>query len=243
MVLGIGIGSATAVFTVLYDAILKPLPYLSADQLVYVHNEFPQAQLARTGESGPDFADLTTHHEIFSNTAAYFFNDFTMTGTVYAQHVDAVNVSASLFQMLGIPAKIGRTYTQDWSRVAHTRQAAGASFRRAALLPYSQERTLQPRQDRSALHTTAATRHGPLPLVSPTCSAVTLQPSQRESSMSMRQPRRLQRAGSQTDRENHDALWPNSDSIPVPRDVAPSVSSAEANVDQVHLAESSSRQP
>jgi predicted permease len=113
LVLGIGIGSATAVFTVLYDAILKPLPYLSADQLVYVHNEFQQAQLARTGESAPDFADLTTHHEIFSNTAAYFFNDFTMTGTVYAQHVDAVNVSASLFQMLGIPAKIGRTYTTE----------------------------------------------------------------------------------------------------------------------------------
>jgi predicted permease len=112
-VLGIGIGSATAAFAVLYEALLKPLPYLSADRLVYVHNEFPHAQLALTGESGPDFADLTTHREIFSGTAAYFFNDFTMTGTVYAQHVDAVNVSASLFPMLGIPAKIGRTYTAE----------------------------------------------------------------------------------------------------------------------------------
>ena len=113
LVLRIGIGSATAVFTVLYDAILKPLPYLNADQLVCVHNQFPQARLTRTGASGPDFADLTTHHEIFSNTAAYFVKDFTMTGTVYAQYVDAVNVSASLFQMLGIPAKIGRTYTTE----------------------------------------------------------------------------------------------------------------------------------
>ncbi len=113
LVLAIGIGSAAAVFTVLYEAILKPLPYLSADQLVYVHNEFPQAQLTRTGESGPDFADLTARYEIFSHTAAYFFNDFTMTGTVYAQHVDAVNVSASLFPMLGMPATIGRTYTAE----------------------------------------------------------------------------------------------------------------------------------
>jgi predicted permease len=116
LVLGIGIGSATAVFTVLYDAILKPLPYLNADELVYVHNEFPHAQLTRTGESGPDFADLSTHHEVFSNTAAYFFNDFTLTGTVYAQHVDAVNVSSSLFPMLGIPASIGRTYTAEEER-------------------------------------------------------------------------------------------------------------------------------
>ncbi len=116
LVLGIGIGAAAAVFTVLYEAILKPLPYLNAHQLVYVHNEFPQAQLARAGESGPDFADLTTHHEIFSNTAAYFFNDFTLTGTVYAQHVDAVNISASVFPMLGIQARIGRTYTADEER-------------------------------------------------------------------------------------------------------------------------------
>ena len=73
LVLGMAIGSATAVFTVVYEAILKPLPYVNPEQLVYVHNEFPQAQLARTGESGPDFADLTTHREIFSSTAAYFF--------------------------------------------------------------------------------------------------------------------------------------------------------------------------
>jgi predicted permease len=116
LVLGIGIGSAAAVFTVLYEALLKPLPYRSADQLVYVHNEFPHAQLARTGESAPDFADLTTRHEIFSTTAAYFFNDFTLTGTVYAQHLDAVNISASVFPMLGIPARIGRTYTADEER-------------------------------------------------------------------------------------------------------------------------------
>src|SRR6185437_15232078 len=61
-VLAIGVGSATAVFAILYDAILKPLPYRSAAQLVYVHNEFPQSQLSVTAESGPDFADLTAHH-------------------------------------------------------------------------------------------------------------------------------------------------------------------------------------
>lgn len=110
-VLAIGAGSATAVFAILYDAILKPLPYRSAAQLVYVHNEFPQSQLAVTAESGPDFADLGAHHEIFSETAAYFFNDFTMTGAGEAQHVDAVNVSAALFPMLGIAPELGRAFT------------------------------------------------------------------------------------------------------------------------------------
>jgi putative ABC transport system permease protein len=115
-VLAIGIGSTVAVFAILYDAILKPLPYRDAAQLVYVHNEFPQSQLAETEESAPDFADLSTHHEIFSATAAYYFNDFTMTGAGAAQHVDAVNASATLFPMLGMRPELGRVFTPEEDR-------------------------------------------------------------------------------------------------------------------------------
>jgi len=115
-VLAIGIGSATAVFAVLYDALLKPLPYRSASQLVYVHNEFPGSQLTTTAESGPDYVDLSAHHDVFSAAAAYYFNDFTMTGAGNAQHVDAVNASATLFPMLGIQPELGRTFTPEEDR-------------------------------------------------------------------------------------------------------------------------------
>ena len=115
-VLAIGIGSATAVFAVLYDAILKPLPYRTASQLVYIHNEFPGSQLAETAASGPDFRDLGTHREILSETAAYYFNDFTMTGVGAAQHVDAVNASATLFLVLGIAPELGRTFSPEEDR-------------------------------------------------------------------------------------------------------------------------------
>lgn len=115
-VLAIGIGSATAVFAVLYDAILKPLPYREAGQLVFVHNEFPSSQHGQTPESGPDYRDLTTHHEVFSQTAAYYFNDFTMTGAGAPQHVDAVNASATLFPMLGIAPELGRTFSPEEDR-------------------------------------------------------------------------------------------------------------------------------
>lgn len=114
-VLAIGIGSASAVFAVLYDAILKPLPYRDAAQLVFVHNQFP-GQLGQTAASGPDFRDLSTQHQVFSETAAYYFNDFTMTGAGAAQHVDAVNTSATLFPMLGIAPELGRTFTSREDR-------------------------------------------------------------------------------------------------------------------------------
>lgn len=116
LVLGIGIGSTTAVLTILYDIVLKPLPYRNPDQIVVVHNEFPRSSVTRTGVSAPDFVDLSAHPNIFRDTAAYFFNDFTMTGTLYARHVDAVNATASMFPLLGIRPALGRTFTSDEAR-------------------------------------------------------------------------------------------------------------------------------
>src|SRR5215467_4639061 len=110
LVLAIGIGATTAVFTVLYDALLKPLPYREANRLVYVHNEFPSSHLGRSDVSVPDYADLTSQPTLFSEAAAYYFNDFTLstaTGSGYAQHVDVVNASASLFSLLAISPQLG----------------------------------------------------------------------------------------------------------------------------------------
>ena len=118
-VLTIGIGATTAVFAVLYGALLKPLPYRDANRIVFVHNEFPNSQHLHTNVSAPDYADLSAHHELFSETAAYYFNDFTMSSTGetgYAEHVDAVNASASLFSILGIRPQLGRAILADDDR-------------------------------------------------------------------------------------------------------------------------------
>ena len=114
-VLAVGIGAATAVFAVLYGALLKPLPYREADRIVFVHNDFASV-LGHTAASAPDYVSLTAHRELFSETAAYFFNDFTMsgvTGSGYAEHVDAVNASASLFSLLRIRPQLGRVILPD----------------------------------------------------------------------------------------------------------------------------------
>ena len=119
IVLALGIGAATAVFAVLYSVLLKPLSYREANRLVYIHNEFPSSQLGHTYASAPDYADLSAHREIFRETAAYYYNDFAMSSSSaseYAQHVDAVNVSASLFSMLGAPAQLGRAFLPEEDR-------------------------------------------------------------------------------------------------------------------------------
>jgi hypothetical protein len=50
---------------------------------------------------------------IFNETAADYFNDFTITGTGYAEHVDVVNASASLFSILDFPIRVSRAFTPE----------------------------------------------------------------------------------------------------------------------------------
>ncbi len=108
LVLALGLGASTAVFSVFYESLLKPLPYPGAGRIVFVHNSFPKSQLALAGVSSLDDATLRRHKEIFAETGIYFFNDLTMTGVGAARHVDPVNVSASLFRVLGVKPELGR---------------------------------------------------------------------------------------------------------------------------------------
>jgi putative ABC transport system permease protein len=108
-VLAFGLASATAVFSVLYSTILKPLPYPDPDRLVVVHNRF--SQLPRMGTSPLDYVELREHRELFSNAGAYYFMDLTRTGIERPIKVNAIAVTSSLFDTLDVRPLLGRTFT------------------------------------------------------------------------------------------------------------------------------------
>lgn len=113
-VLAFGLASSSAVFSVLYSTILKPLPYPEPDRLVAVHNRFPQ--LPRLGTSPVDYVELREHRELFSDAGAYYFVDLTRTGIERPVKVNAIAVTSSLFDTLGVRPLIGRTFTADEER-------------------------------------------------------------------------------------------------------------------------------
>ncbi len=111
ILLALGIGASTAVFCVLYEALLKPLPYPKAAQLFFVHNYFPKSQVATAGVSGFDYAEIAKHKEVFAESGIYYYNDLNLTGISAAEHVDVVNASASVFDVLGVKPQLGRIYS------------------------------------------------------------------------------------------------------------------------------------
>jgi hypothetical protein len=112
MILGLGIGGATAVFSVLYQAVLKPLPYADAQQLFFVHNFFPKNQVQVAGVSAFDYAEIKRHTDAFAGAGIFYWNDLTLTGMGEARHINVVNASATLFSVLGVKPQLGRTFSE-----------------------------------------------------------------------------------------------------------------------------------
>ena len=108
-VLAFGLAANTTVFSVVYSTILKPPPYPEPDRLVAVHNRF--ARLPRLGTSPLDYVELREHRDLFSNAGAYYFVDQTRTGIERPVKINAVAVTSSLFDTLGVRPLLGRTFS------------------------------------------------------------------------------------------------------------------------------------
>ena len=118
LTLGLGIGVNIAVFTVLHQVLLDPLPYRDPDRLVHIgqtHPDFPAMQV-----SAPDFFDWQKMTTSYSGLAAHTFeamNKWRMRGDDGQMHeVHIVQASAGMFPMLGVQPMLGRLYTQDEER-------------------------------------------------------------------------------------------------------------------------------
>src|SRR3984885_5956270 len=116
LTLALGLGASTAVFSELYTTVLKPLPYPSPDQLVAVHNNFPQLHLTRLPTSVFDYLDLREHRELFSDVGLFYFLDLNHTGVDRPEKVNAVAVTSSLFRTLDVKPLMGRTFTPEEER-------------------------------------------------------------------------------------------------------------------------------
>ncbi len=115
-VLAVGLGASIAVFSVLYQALLKPLPYPRAEQLVLIHNLFPKRQISSSGVSGYDYAVIGQRKDLFQDAGVFYWNDLTLTGFGSARHTNVVNASASVFSVLGVAPELGRVFSKSEDR-------------------------------------------------------------------------------------------------------------------------------
>ncbi len=118
--LGIGIGSATAIFSLLNTVLLKPLTYRQPNQLVDLREVV--APLRATYPSLPvnyqHFAFWRDHARSFEMLAALSGGAANLTDGEPIP-VDTAEVSTNLFQLLGVQPQLGRSFLPEEGRKGH----------------------------------------------------------------------------------------------------------------------------
>jgi putative ABC transport system permease protein len=112
LVIAVGIGVTTAVFSVINAVLLRPLTYPEPQALFELVNVSPRGPFP--GASIPQFALWRQQSSIFQQVAAYDFggSGLNLTGGDHPQQVQGIHVSADYFAMFGAPVIAGRTFTQ-----------------------------------------------------------------------------------------------------------------------------------
>ncbi len=119
LTLAIGIGATTAIFSIFYAVLLRPLPFPEPDRLASVSvMSFPAG--SGSGASGvpasvsyPDFFDWRARNRSYSSLASYHGLNATANPNGSARMVSGVAVSSDFFHVLGIQPAIGRAFTHD----------------------------------------------------------------------------------------------------------------------------------
>src|SRR5215831_9741287 len=106
--LALGIGAATTCFALLNGVALKAIPFADPDRLVGVRS------IDRDGAARlalERFTALERTRSIFSGAAAYDTRAMTVAGNGVAERVQAADISADVFSLLGVPLQRGRALT------------------------------------------------------------------------------------------------------------------------------------
>jgi putative ABC transport system permease protein len=114
LTLALGIGANTAIFSVVENVLLRPLPYPDPENLVEIWNTYPP-QVPRGGLSPGDYADWHQQATSFSEMGAYdeISRGLNLTGDGEPQRVLVGYASSDLFPMLGARVVAGRSFVLE----------------------------------------------------------------------------------------------------------------------------------
>ncbi|MCY1075283.1 ABC transporter permease [Archangium lansingense] len=106
--LALAIGGATAVFSVVYQVVLRPLPYSEPEQLVRLFQSTPQRE--RGGVSYLSLQAWRERTHAFQGLEGITLTDFTLTGEGAADRVFAARATAGLLPLLGVRPVLGQAF-------------------------------------------------------------------------------------------------------------------------------------
>src|SRR2546430_9363630 len=116
LMLALGIGATTAIFSIVEGVLLRPLPFPDPDRLVILGDVLEGshcASCAHSSVTAPDIRNYMRDTQSFSHLGGYRGRLFELSGSGDPAAVNATRMSGEVFAALGVPPLLGRTFTQQ----------------------------------------------------------------------------------------------------------------------------------
>src|SRR5215471_20388764 len=115
--LALGIGSATAIFSVVDTVLLKPLPFRDAERLLVIWERNPSQNRHRMWVAPANFLAWQKQSRTVEQMAAVMDTRINLTGGpnghIEPEELKCERVSASLFPILGVEPRLGRAFQPE----------------------------------------------------------------------------------------------------------------------------------
>jgi len=115
LVLAVGVGANTAIFSVVNAVLLKPLPYPGAERIISFAGTNPSKGITESNMSAPDFADWRAEATAFEAVAMFTGGSANLGGDE-PERVAASGVTSGFFKVLGVGPALGRAFVEEDER-------------------------------------------------------------------------------------------------------------------------------
>ena len=127
LTLALGIGATTAIFSVVYGVLLKPLPFHEPDRLVSLQQIAPHGPGVNHGAG--TYLTYRENQQVFEGIGAWDPTEVSVTGGADPERVQGLLVSASTLPLLRVQPILGRAFSsEDESPGASRRVRVEVSF-------------------------------------------------------------------------------------------------------------------
>jgi putative ABC transport system permease protein len=117
LTLALGIGANTAIFSIVNAVLLRPLPYPAADRIMVLNESSGPGQ--DYSVALPDYFDWRNDNTVFEHLAATHKESRNLSGIPGRdpERISCASVTRNFFNIIGLPPKIGRTFSEDEDKV------------------------------------------------------------------------------------------------------------------------------
>src|SRR5205809_3907089 len=113
LILALGIGSDTAIFSVVHAVLLKPLPFFESDRLVLLWEDASRIGFPRGTPAPANYSDWKEQSQAFERIEAIAGRTMNLTGAGEPVRINVDAVTSGLFPMLGVRAAAGRLFLPE----------------------------------------------------------------------------------------------------------------------------------